>query len=236
MNRMTGDRRVLATCRRGAGTLRGRMAAAAGVLGMAVLVAGCGSTGGGGSVVAQPSAAVAVSGIPIASSPAATPAAAASTPTVTAPAASPSAPSGAVAAGSGARDACRLLPIDQASSLAGATLTETVKDGNSSSSVCQYKAGHTYVNITVKWLASRSEAGMAFTELEAQLRAAGGTGSVTPVSGIGDQAVESRDQVGGVSQTGVAVVSGAVLMSILTDTAPSDASLRQSAASIVSGL
>jgi hypothetical protein len=204
---------------------------------LALVLAACGSSSG-----TQASAAPAVAA-PVSSSsaaatglPAATALSIRATPSpALVQTASPTTAAGA-AASDAALDACALLTIDQASGLAGVTLTDTVKGGGTSGSACQYKGGGMFVTVSVKRLADAAAAGKALMQVESQIRADGGPGAISAVSGVGDTAFESRAEAAGVKQTGIVVASGADLVSILTNSSPADDSLRHCAEVAVEGL
>jgi hypothetical protein len=153
-------------------------------------------------------------------------------PASAAPKTTPDAP----AASDGVPDACALFSIAQASSLAGATLTDTVKGGGPSGLACQYKGGGVFVTVTLKQLADPAAAVQALEQVEAQVSGSGGPGTVAAVDGLGDRAFESRAHTGAVEQTGIVVARGADLLSVLTNTSPADAALRHCAEVIIGQL
>jgi hypothetical protein len=207
---------------------------------MALLLAACGSSGGvtgSPAAVTAPSPAATPPLSTVGPSSAASPALASSTPkAMPSPSAGASASPAAVAAGGAVPDACSMFSLDQASALAGATLTDVVKNGSGSGSVCQYKGGHTYVIVTLKLLASAAAADAAFAAEEAQARAAGGSGSVSSVSGLGDSAYESRTSSKSLTMSGLVAVTGPMFVSLVTNTSADDTSLHHCVETIIDQL
>ena len=195
---------------------------------LALVVVACGSSPGassGAASVPSPTAITAQASPSIIASAGATPSAGA--------ASSSAAPA---PASSAALDACAIFPFDLATQLAGVPMTRTVKGGGTTGSTCTYSAGSTFVAITLKRMPDDAAAGAAFTQLVADLTSAGGTGSVTPIQDIGDQAVELRTSGGSFTLAGVAAMKGSTLFTVETSATPLDTSLRHCAQTIAGQL
>ena len=135
-----------------------------------------------------------------------------------------------------ALDACAIFPIDLATQLAGVAIAKTVKGGGPSGSTCTYSAGSTYVAVSIKELPDAAAAVTAFTQLVDGLTSAGGTGSVTPLQGVGDKAVELRTSASSITLAGVAAVKGSILFSIETSAPAADSSLQHCAQTVADQL